>query len=51
MNKKDYNKFNNSSNGVEFILRCAKKRRAMALAAAKMLNSEMGLQSRLTALH
>lgn len=47
------NKFintNNKSQSVEFILRCAKKRRSMALAAAKMLNSEMGLQAKLIAL-
>lgn len=31
--------------GVEFILRGAKKRRSMALAAAKMLNSEAGIQT------
>lgn len=35
--------------GVEFILRGAKKRRSMALAAAKMLNAEVGIQSKLVA--
>lgn len=36
---------NNIYGGVEFILRGAKKRRSMALATAKMLNSEAGIQS------
>ena len=31
--------------GVEFILRGAKKRRSMAIAAAKAVNSENGVQS------
>ena len=31
--------------GVEFILRGAKKRRSMALATARMLNSEAGIQT------
>lgn len=35
--------------GVEFILRGAKKRRSMALANAKMLNSEVGIQTKLVA--
>ena len=40
---------NNIYEGVEFILRGAKKRRSMALATAKMLNSEAGIQTRLVA--
>ncbi len=40
----------NISEGVEFILRGAKKRRAMALASAKMINSDMGINSRLVAI-
>lgn len=36
---------NNIYGGVEFILRGAKKRRSMALATARMLNSEAGIQS------
>lgn len=40
----------NIYNGVEFILRGAKKRRSMAMAAAKMLNSEAGVQTRLVAI-
>lgn len=35
--------------GVEFILRGAKKRRSMALAAAKVLNMEAGIQTKLVA--
>lgn len=40
---------NNIYEGVEFILRGAKKRRSMALATARMLNSEAGIQTRLVA--
>ena len=40
---------NNICEGVEFILRGAKKRRSMALASAKMLNLEAGIQTRLVA--
>lgn len=40
----------NVYSGVEFILRGAKKRRSMAIAAAKMLNSESGVQTRLVAI-
>lgn len=36
---------NNIYEGVEFILRGAKKRRSMALATARMLNSEAGIQT------
>lgn len=41
---------NNIYGGVEFILRGAKKRRSMALASAKMLNSEAGIQTKLVAI-
>lgn len=34
---------NNISNGVEFLLRGAVKRRANALSCAKSLNSDMGI--------
>jgi len=37
---------NNIYGGVEFILRGAKKRRSMAFASAKMLNSEAGIQTK-----
>ena len=50
MNKNKFLNTSNKSKSVEFILRCAKKRRSMAIAAAKMLNSEMGLQAKLVAL-
>lgn len=40
----------NVSQGVEFLLRGAKKRRAMAIASAKMINSDMGICSRLVAI-
>lgn len=39
----------NIENGVEFILRGAKKRRSMALASAKMLTNEQGVQTMLVA--
>lgn len=41
---------NNIYGGVEFILRGAKKRRSMAMATAKMLNSEAGIRTRLVAI-
>lgn len=41
---------NNIYEGVEFILRGAKKRRSMALATAKMLNTEAGIRTRLVAI-
>ena len=41
---------NNVNSGVEFILRGAKKRRSMALATAKMMNSSAGIQTRLVAI-
>lgn len=40
---------NNVYGGVEFILRGAKKRRSMALVSAKMLNAQIGIQTRLVA--
>ncbi len=49
MIKKIKNPTSNISEGVEFLLRGAKKRRSMALASAKMVNSEMGVSTRLVA--
>ena len=40
---------NNIDNGVEFILRGAKKRRSMAMASARMMNSETSVQQKLVA--
>ena len=40
---------NNIYNGVEFILRGAKKRRSMAMASARMLTNEQGIQTMLVA--
>lgn len=37
----------NVTDSVEFILRGAKKRRSMALANAKMINADAGIQARL----
>ena len=39
----------NIDNSVEFILRGAKKRRSMAMANARMLNAEQGIQQKLVA--
>ena len=39
----------NSDNSVEFILRGAKKRRSMAMASARMLTNEQGIQTMLVA--
>ena len=39
----------NIYNGVEFILRGAKKRRSMAMAAARSLTNEQGIQTLLVA--
>ena len=39
----------NIYSGVEFILRGAKKRRSMALASARMLTNEQGVQTMLVA--
>ncbi|MDD3238442.1 MAG: hypothetical protein PHV37_10150 [Candidatus Gastranaerophilales bacterium] len=49
MIKKITNPTSNISDGVEFLLRGAKKRRAMAIASAKMINSEAGVCARLVA--
>ena len=38
---------NNTFSGVEFILRGAKKRRAMAVSNAVTINTETGLQSKM----
>ena len=40
---------NNIDNSVEFILRGAKKRRSMAMASARMLTNEQGIQTMLVA--
>ena len=50
MLKKSKTSNSNISEGVEFLLRGAKKRRSMAIASAKMINSDMGICSRLVAL-
>ena len=38
---------NNIYNGVEFILRGAKKRRSMAMASARMMNAKTQVQQKL----
>lgn len=40
---------NNTFSGVEFILRGAKKRRAMAVSKAVAVNAETGIQTKLQA--
>jgi len=50
MIKKNNAPNSNISESVEFLLRGAKKRRAMALASAKMINSDMGISTRLVAI-
>ena len=40
----------NVSMGVELILRGARKRRSMALATAKQMNLELGIQTKLVAI-
>ena len=42
---------NNISTCVEFLLQGAKKRRSMAVANAKTMTSEMGINVKLVALH
>lgn len=42
---------NNISSCVEFLLQGAKKRRAMAVASAKNMSSEMGIKAKLVALN
>ena len=49
MLKKIISPSQNISESVEFILRGARKRRHMALAAAKMINADAGIQTRLQA--
>ncbi len=50
MLKKAKNSTSNISEGVAFLLRGAKKRRSMAIASAKMINSDMGISAKLVAL-
>lgn len=40
---------NNINEGVEFILRGARKRRSMAIACASSLNTQAGIQTKLAA--
>lgn len=49
MIKKSAKPTSNVSDGVAFLLRGAKKRRSMAIASAKMINSDIGLTSKLVA--
>ncbi|MGN0197300.1 MAG: hypothetical protein ACI4B8_04825 [Candidatus Gastranaerophilaceae bacterium] len=42
---------NNISTCVEFLLQGAKRRRAMAVASAKTMSSEMGIKAKLVALN
>lgn len=49
MLKKIANPTNNTFSGVEFILRGAKKRRAMAISNAVTVNNETGIQIKLQA--
>lgn len=49
MIKKASKPASNISDGVAFLLRGAKKRRSMAIASAKMINSDIGLTSKLIA--
>lgn len=50
MIKKVKSSQNNISQSVEFVLKCSQKRRSLAIASAKMLNSEMGISQKLIAL-
>lgn len=50
MIKKTQNAMSNINDGVAFILRGAKKRRSMAIASAKMINSDIGISAKLAAL-
>ena len=50
MIKKCEKSISNINNGVAFILRGAKKRRSMAIASAKMINSDIGISAKLIAL-
>lgn len=49
MLKKIYNPSSNVGDGVVFILRGARKRRNMAMASARMINADAGIQARLQA--
>ena len=49
MLKKISNPTNNTFSGVEFILRGAKKRRAMAISNAVTVNNEAGIEVKLQA--
>ena len=49
MLKKMFPPTNNTFSGVEFILRGAKKRRAMAVSNAVSVNTENGVQAKLQA--
>ena len=50
MLKKQLAPTSNIAKGVELILRGAKKRRSMAIASARMINTEAGVNARLIAL-
>lgn len=50
MIKKTETAISNINDGVAFILRGAKKRRSMAVASAKMINSDIGISAKLVAL-
>lgn len=50
MIKKAKKSMSNINDGVAFILRGAKKRRSMAIASAKLINSDMGISAKLVAL-
>jgi len=49
MNKKTEFVINNISEGVEFLLRGAKKRRAMAITGVREVNSDLGVNLKLIA--
>lgn len=49
MLKKIKSPSSNVSDSVEFILRGARKRRGMALASARMINADAGIEPRLRA--
>ncbi len=49
MIKKAQKPTSNISDGVGFLLRGAKKRRSMAIASARMINSDIGISAKLVA--
>lgn len=49
MIKKAQKATSNISDGVAFLLRGAKKRRSMAIASARMINSDIGISAKLVA--